>query len=192
MRLHQIRGIQMHTAERLAAEGVKTSEALLEAGKTVVGRKELAAKVGADPKEILELVNRADLARIRGIGEVYSNLLENAGVDTVAELAKRVPANLHAKLLEQTQAGDARPPRPWLRLRTGSGRPRHWAGGSNTDRLFRGLGGWFLVACPARMTTEIAATATSDVAKGRVPDRNPAFRAWPRVSGGCSYPCGVG
>jgi predicted flap endonuclease-1-like 5' DNA nuclease len=108
MRLHQIRGIQMHTAERLAAEGVKTSEALLEAGKTVVGRKELAAKVGADPKEILELVNRADLARIRGIGEVYSNLLENAGVDTVAELAKRVPANLHAKLLEQTQAGDAR------------------------------------------------------------------------------------
>jgi predicted flap endonuclease-1-like 5' DNA nuclease len=108
MRLHQIRGIQMHTAERLAAEGVKTSEALLEAGKTVVGRKELAVKVGADPKEILELVNRADLARIRGIGEVYSNLLENAGVDTVAELAKRVPANLHAKLLEQTQAGDAR------------------------------------------------------------------------------------
>jgi predicted flap endonuclease-1-like 5' DNA nuclease len=74
----------------------------------VVGRKELAAKVGVDPKEILELVNRADLARIRGIGEVYSNLLENAGVDTVAELAKRVPANLLAKLLEQTQAGDAR------------------------------------------------------------------------------------
>ena len=92
MRLHQIRGIQVNTAERLAAEGVKTSEALLEAGKTVASRKELAAKVGADPKEILELVNRADLARIRGIGEVYSNLLENAGVDTVAELGKRVGA----------------------------------------------------------------------------------------------------
>lgn len=108
MRLHQIRGIQVNTAEKLAAEGVKTSDALLEAGKTVAGRRELAAKVGVDPKEILELVNRADLARIRGIGEVYSNLLENAGVDTVAELARRVPANLHAKLLEQTQAGDAR------------------------------------------------------------------------------------
>jgi predicted flap endonuclease-1-like 5' DNA nuclease len=107
MRLHEIRGIQVNTAEKLAAEGVKTSEALLEAGKTAAGRKELAAKVGADPKEILELVNRADLARVRGIGEVYSNLLENAGVDTVLELSKRVPANLHAKLVEQTTAGDA-------------------------------------------------------------------------------------
>ena len=74
----------------------------------VAGRKELAAKIAADPKEVLELVNRADLARVKGIGEVYSNLLENAGVDTVLELSKRVPANLHAKLLEQTQTGDAR------------------------------------------------------------------------------------
>ncbi len=108
MRVHQIRGIQMSTAEKLAAAGIGTSEELLEAGKTPAGRKELAAKIGVDPKEILELVNRADLARIRGIGEVYSNLLENAGVDTVVELSRRVPANLHAKLVEQTLAGDAR------------------------------------------------------------------------------------
>lgn len=108
MRVNQIRGIQTSTAERLAAAGVTTSEALLESGTTPAGRKELAAKVGADPKEILELVNRADLARVRGIGEVYSNLLEEAGVDTVVELSRRVPANLHAKLTEQTLAGDAR------------------------------------------------------------------------------------
>jgi predicted flap endonuclease-1-like 5' DNA nuclease len=108
MRVHEIRGIQMSTAEKLAASGVKTTDELLLAGKTVAGRKELAAKVGVDPREVLELVNRADLARVRGIGEVYSNLLENAGVDTVLELSKRVPANLHARLLEQTQAGDAR------------------------------------------------------------------------------------
>ena len=108
MRVHEIRGIQMSTAEKLVAAGVKTSDDLLAAGKTAAGRKDLAAKVGVDPKEILELVNRADLARVQGIGEVYSNLLENAGVDTVLELAKRVPANLHAKLAEQTQKGDAR------------------------------------------------------------------------------------
>lgn len=108
MRIHQIRGIGMSTAEKLAAAGVVTTEALLETGKTPAGRKELAAKIAADPKEILELVNRADLARVRGIGEVYSNLLENAGVDTVLELSRRVPANLHAKLAEQTLSGDAR------------------------------------------------------------------------------------
>jgi hypothetical protein len=49
---------------------------------------------------ILELANRADLARIKGIAGVYSDLLEEAGVDTVKELKGRVPENLHAKLLE--------------------------------------------------------------------------------------------
>jgi predicted flap endonuclease-1-like 5' DNA nuclease len=38
--------------------------------------------------------------RIEGIGSEYSDLLEEAGVDTVAELAQRVPANLAAKLAE--------------------------------------------------------------------------------------------
>ena len=51
-------------------------------------------------RAILELANRADLARVRGIGGVFSDLLEQAGVDTVKELATRSPDNLHAKLLE--------------------------------------------------------------------------------------------
>ncbi len=108
MRIHEIRGIQVSTADKLTAEGIKTADALLVAGKTAAGRKEVAARIGIDPKAILELVNRADLARVQGIGEVYSNLLEDAGVDTVVELSHRVAANLHAKLVEQTQAGGAR------------------------------------------------------------------------------------
>jgi predicted flap endonuclease-1-like 5' DNA nuclease len=48
----------------------------------------------------LELANRADLARVKGVSGVYSDLLESAGVDTVKELATRRPDNLHAKLLE--------------------------------------------------------------------------------------------
>jgi predicted flap endonuclease-1-like 5' DNA nuclease len=108
MRIYEIRGIQANTAEKLAAQGIKTSADLLEAGRTPAGRAELAAKVGVDPHEILQLVNRADLARVRGIGEVYSNLLEIAGVDTVAELAQRNPVNLHQALVAQVQAGQAR------------------------------------------------------------------------------------
>ena len=42
----------------------------------------------------------ADLFRIKGVGEEYSDLLEEAGVDTVAELATRNADNLHAKILE--------------------------------------------------------------------------------------------
>ena len=53
-----------------------------------------------ESRVILELANRADLARVRGIGGVFSDLLEQAGVDTVKELATRNPDNLHAKLVE--------------------------------------------------------------------------------------------
>lgn len=108
MRVQELRGMQASIAAKLVSEGIKTSEALLEAAKTPASRKELAARLGVDTRDVLELANRADLARVRGIGEVYSNLLEKAGVDTVAELAKRVPANLHAKLVEQVKQGDAR------------------------------------------------------------------------------------
>ena len=45
-------------------------------------------------------MNHVDLYRIDGIGSEYSDLLEEAGVDTVVELAQRVPANLAAKLAE--------------------------------------------------------------------------------------------
>jgi predicted flap endonuclease-1-like 5' DNA nuclease len=31
---------------------------------------------------------------VKGIGEAYADLLETAGVDTIAELAQRNPANL--------------------------------------------------------------------------------------------------
>ncbi|NLW72464.1 MAG: DUF4332 domain-containing protein, partial [Chloroflexi bacterium] len=53
---------------------------------------------------ILEWVNHADLYRIKGVAQEYSDLLEEAGVDTVVELSKRVPANLHKKILEVNEA----------------------------------------------------------------------------------------
>ena len=50
------------------------------------------------------MANRADLARIKGISGVYSDLMEQAGVDTVKELAKRRPDNLLQKLTETNDA----------------------------------------------------------------------------------------
>lgn len=75
-------------------------EDLLKAGATKKGRQTLAEKTGISETLILEWVNLSDLFRIKGVGEEYSDLLEEAGVDTVVELAKRVPENLHAKMLE--------------------------------------------------------------------------------------------
>lgn len=84
----------------LKAQGISDSNELLEATKTPSDRKALASATGVDGAIILDLANRADLARIKGIGRVYSDLMEESGVDTVKELAKRVPGNLHTKLIE--------------------------------------------------------------------------------------------
>ena len=58
----------------------------------------MAAKTGISDAHILKFANMVDLYRIQGIGSEYSELLESSGVDTVVELSKRVPENLHATL----------------------------------------------------------------------------------------------
>jgi len=95
-----IEGIGPTYAEKLRNIDLKTVEALLEKGATRKGREELEKCTGIGHALILEWVNLADLFRVKGIGEEYSDLLEEAGVDTVKELAQRNAANLHIKLEE--------------------------------------------------------------------------------------------
>jgi predicted flap endonuclease-1-like 5' DNA nuclease len=99
----ELKGVTHDVSAKLKQQGLADSEKFLAAAKTPAGRKDLASKTGVDHKVILELANRADLARVEGIGAVFSDLLENAGVDTVKELAKRDANNLHAKLSEVNQ-----------------------------------------------------------------------------------------
>jgi predicted flap endonuclease-1-like 5' DNA nuclease len=96
----KLRGMSAELAAKLKARGIVYSDQFLEAARTPAGRKDLAEQVGVESRVILELANRADLARVWGIAGVFSDLLEHAGVDTVKELATRNPGNLHAKLLE--------------------------------------------------------------------------------------------
>lgn len=98
--LIRIEGIGEVYARKLQEIGLVTTEALLKRGSTPKGREEIAEQSGIDVKKILEWVNRADLFRIKGVAEEYSDLLENSGVDTVPELAQRNPANLHVKMTE--------------------------------------------------------------------------------------------
>ncbi len=99
-KLEEIEGIGPAYAEKLRAAGIASMEALLKAGATPKGRKELAEKADITGKLILEWVNHVDLFRIKGVASEYSDLLEEAGVDTIPELAQRRPDNLHAKLVE--------------------------------------------------------------------------------------------
>ena len=99
--LIDIEGIGEKYAKVLKTKaGIRTTESLLKACATPAGRSQLAGKTGISPKLILEWANLADLMRIKGVGEEYSDLLEEAGVDTVKELKMRNPANLFQALRE--------------------------------------------------------------------------------------------
>jgi len=103
MKIVSIEGIGPVYAEKLAGAGIKTVEALLDKGAGRKGREVLAEQTGITEKLILEWVNLADLMRIKGIGEEYSDLLEEAGVDTVKELKNRNPENLYKAMVDTNQ-----------------------------------------------------------------------------------------
>jgi predicted flap endonuclease-1-like 5' DNA nuclease len=102
-KLTKVEGIGEFYAQKLQEAGVKTTQALLQKGTSPQGRKEIAEKADISEKLILEWVNHVDLFRIKGVGEEYSDLLEEAGVDTVPELAQRNAENLYQKLVAVNQ-----------------------------------------------------------------------------------------
>jgi predicted flap endonuclease-1-like 5' DNA nuclease len=115
-----IEGIGPVVADRLKGMRIRTTTRLLEAAKNPRGRKALAAKTGIDSSRILKWANMADMMRIKGIGEEYSELLEAAGVDTVRELKHRNPK----KLAEAMAAANAR--RKLVRLLPSENTVKKW------------------------------------------------------------------
>ena len=87
--LTNIEGIGEVHSEQLAKAGIGSTTTLLERGATKKGRQEIVELSGATKDQVLAWVNRADLFRVNGIGEEYSDLLECCGVDTVPDLAQR-------------------------------------------------------------------------------------------------------
>jgi len=103
-KLEYVEGIGEVYAEKLRAAGITSTEKLLKEGATPKGRKEIAEKAGVSEKLVLEWVNHVDLFRVKGVGQEYADLLEEAGVDTIPELAQRNPENLYQKVVEVNEA----------------------------------------------------------------------------------------
>ncbi|HHU18620.1 MAG TPA: DUF4332 domain-containing protein [Clostridiales bacterium] len=103
-KLSLIEGIGEAYELKLKASGINSREQLLEVCSIKKGRADLAKKTGISEKLILKWANHADLARIKGIGGQYAELLEAAGVDTVPELATRKAENLYKKMVEVNEA----------------------------------------------------------------------------------------
>lgn len=80
--------------------GVRTVDDLLRVGATTEGRQRIARRLAVGYMMVLSWVHRGDLLRVRGVGKQYSELLESAGVSSVADLSTR-----NARILWQTLRG---------------------------------------------------------------------------------------
>ncbi len=103
-RIQEIEGIGPSYATKLAKSGITSTKHLLEQCASAKGRKTVAQSTGVDEARLLKWANMADLMRLAGVGEEYSELLEAAGVDTVKELKHRNAENLVAKMEEVNAA----------------------------------------------------------------------------------------
>jgi predicted flap endonuclease-1-like 5' DNA nuclease len=121
MKIEDVEGIGPVYAGKLQAAGVRTTDDLLEQGGSASGRERLAGDTGLTTGQLLEWVNHVDLMRLDGVGSEYADLLEAAGVDSCAELARRNPANLAQTFAELDAA------RPnWIRRVPGEATVAGW------------------------------------------------------------------
>jgi fructose-1,6-bisphosphatase/sedoheptulose 1,7-bisphosphatase-like protein len=90
--ISEINGLPSFAAAKLKSVGIRTTDKLLEAARTVRGRKVLAAKTGISEQQLLEWANFSDYMRIPG--------MRAAGVSTVRELALRNPTRLAQNMKE--------------------------------------------------------------------------------------------
>ena len=97
MSLHvsKLRGISNQVRTRLKRHGVTYTHQLLEAAGPADSRRSLAARSEIEEAVLLRLACRADLARIKGVGAIFADMLELVGVDRVSSLAKRDPVQLY-------------------------------------------------------------------------------------------------
>jgi predicted flap endonuclease-1-like 5' DNA nuclease len=96
----KIKGIEASVQEKLEGAGIRNTDQLLEHSRTPQQRAELARSVGTTPTALKELANRADLMRLKGVGADFSNLLEEAGVNSCKELQHRSAENLYKALVD--------------------------------------------------------------------------------------------
>lgn len=92
MTIDELKGMTEVIEAALRARGITTSDELLQQAATRSDRHRLARDVGVEETTLLTWANCADLARVKGVADIYAELLERAGIDTVLELATRSPA----------------------------------------------------------------------------------------------------
>lgn len=98
--ISEIEGLSAFAESKLKSVGIRTTEGLLEAARSLKGRNALAEKTGISAKLLLEWANIADHMRLPGMGKAKVALVRATGVSTVRELGFRNPQRLAQQMKE--------------------------------------------------------------------------------------------
>lgn len=102
--ISKLQGVANRLRLTLKVHRITTCDQLLAMAGRSAARATLAHKAQLDPETLVQLVRRADMARINGIGVVFGLMLEDLGVEDVASLAGCDPLDLHQRLRRFNQA----------------------------------------------------------------------------------------
>ena len=94
MRIAEVLAISAADAEALRVAGIETDTDLLDRAWGRADRRRLAAQTGIAERTLLEWTDHVHLVSVPGVGLTFARLLEAAGVDSCAELARRDATHL--------------------------------------------------------------------------------------------------
>jgi hypothetical protein len=106
MSLHvsKLRGISLDIRRKLKRQGISYTHQLLREAGSAEQRRRLAERSRIDEMALSRLVRRADLARVKGVGAIFADMLEMIGVEQVTTLAEQDPRHLRARLYQLNTA----------------------------------------------------------------------------------------
>jgi len=93
--LKEFYNVNQEYIKKLASVGIKNVEQMLEAGKTIKQRKELAEQLEMTEENILEFVELSDITRIGYVKSKLAKLYHSAGIDTPTKIAKFTAEELY-------------------------------------------------------------------------------------------------
>jgi predicted flap endonuclease-1-like 5' DNA nuclease len=96
--ISKLRGVPLQARLALKVQRITTCDQLLAAVAVAEDREALARATRIAPEILTDLVQRADLARVNGVGAVFGLMLEELGVRDVQALASQDPGALHERL----------------------------------------------------------------------------------------------
>jgi predicted flap endonuclease-1-like 5' DNA nuclease len=96
--ISKLRGVPFQARVALKVRRITTCSQLLAAASAFPERTALAQAARLPVELLTEIVQRADMARVNGVGTVFGLMLEELGIHDVGALAAQEPDTLHERL----------------------------------------------------------------------------------------------